>query len=203
MAVQENYSWKQSPPKHMTDREQRSIALLVAVIVHSVIFITVIPVPVITIVPEKTTVQVPVKFVVREPAPEPESPPPPPIPDKVTEKPVPAVPTPKPVAAAPEAPKSLPGDRQTAVVTKHTVPIYPKSALNQGLTGKVIADFAINDAGQPTHYRIITSSGHAILDNAFTQTVMSYYTFEPKRVMGKNMPGSIRLSYSFELEDTL
>jgi len=199
--VQESYSWKQSPQQHMTERAQRLTAFFVSLLIHAALLFIVFPVQVITIVPEKSSVQVPVKFVVKAPVPKPESPPPPPIPDKVVEKSVPTKPVAKPEPIVPAEPTSLPGDRKVAVVAKYTVPIYPKSALNQGLTGTVIADFAINEAGKPTRFRVITSSGHQVLDDAFTQTVMSYYTFEPKRVMGKDLAGSIRLSYTFELED--
>jgi protein TonB len=181
---------------------QRGIAILVSVLLHGLILFIVFPTPVIVITPDQNSIQVPVKFIVKTTPPKAESPPAPPIPDPITEKKAPTKPTPKPEAPAAAAPESLPGDRAVAVVAKHTVPIYPKSALNQGLTGTVVVDFAIDTQGAPTRYKIITSSGHDILDNAFIQTVMRYYTFEPKRVMGQNMPGAIRLSYSFELEDT-
>ncbi len=209
----------------MTSRIERVIALLVSATIHIAILLITFPIPVITITPSKSTLQVPIKFVLEaasEPLAEatPPQPPIPPLPNqdkevtapaKLPTKPMPpsstpAVVTPNPTAEAkpgPATPNSLPGDRKGAVVARSTVPIYPKSALNQGLTGTVVADFAIDPAGKPTRHRIITSSGHEMLDNAFVQTVMTYYTFEPKRVMGENLPGSIRLSYSFELEDGL
>jgi periplasmic protein TonB len=186
----------------MTEREQRSVALLVSVIIHAALLVIVLPAQVFVITPEKNDIQVPVQFVVKAPEPEPTPPPKPPIPDKVVEKPVPSKPIAKPEPIVPAEPTSLPGDRKVAIVSKSTVPIYPKSALNQGLTGTVITDFAISAEGIPTRFRMIKSSGHKSLDDAFTQTVMTYYTFEPKRVMGENLAGSIRLSYSFELEDT-
>ncbi len=185
----------------MTERTQRLSALFISLVIHAGILFIVFPVPVIVIIPEKSSIQVPVKFVVKAHVPKPESPPPPPIPDKVIEKAVPTKPVAKPESVAPAEPTSLPGDRTVAVVSKYTVPIYPKAALNQGLTGTVVADFAISEEGNPTRFRMITSSGHKSLDDAFTQTVMSYYTFESKRVMGKDLAGSIRLSYTFELED--
>lgn len=219
--------------QHMTDWPQRFLAFFISILIHGAIFFIVLPAHVITIVPQKSSIQVPVKFVVNALVPEPESPPPAPIPDKVSEKATPARPVAKPSkvtektittetiskpgkvsekttatetvtkpeSVVPAEPTSLPGDRSAAIVAKHTFPIYPKSALNQGLTGTVVADFAISDEGKPTRFRVISSSGHKILDDTFTQTVMSYYTFEPKRVMGKDLAGSIRLSYTFELED--
>lgn len=186
----------------MTDSIQKGIALILSLALHAGILLIVFPQTVIEIVPEKSTVRLPVHFVVTEPQPKPESPPPPPVPDVTKEKIAPAKPQAKPETPVASEPESLPGDRKVATVAKHTVPIYPKQALNQGLTGTVIADFAINEQGKPTRHRIIQSTGHDILDAAFVQTVMGYYTFEPKRVMGENVAGSIRLSYTFELEDT-
>ena len=207
----------------MSTRIQRGIALLVSAVIHIVILLVSFPQTVFTILPSKNFQQVSVKFVLEaasDPIAEasPPQPPTPPSPSKdkaITAPPkTPPKPAPSAVATpnankttaegpAPASPNSLPGDRKGAVVAKSTVPIYPKSALNQGLTGTVVADFAIDPEGKPTGHRIITSSGHEMLDNAFVQTVMTYYTFEPKRVMGKSLSGSIRLSYSFELEDTL
>ena len=203
------------------------MALLVSVAIHIAILLVSLPQPVFTILPSKSLLQVPVNFVLEaasDPMAEAASPQPPtpPLPrtdkditatSKTPAKPIPpantpAVATPNasreiPQGHAPATPNSIPWDRKGAVVAKSAVPIYPKSALNQGLAGTVLADFAIDPTGKPTRHRIITSSGHASLDNAFVQTVMTYYTFEPKRIMGENLSGSIRLSYSFELEDTL
>ena len=201
----------------------RVMALLVSAAIHIAILLVSLPQPVFTILPSKSLLQVPVNFVLEaasDPMAEVAAPQPPPLPrtdkgipatSKTPAKPIPPANTPavatpnasQEATQGPSTPNSLPGDRKGAVVAKSAVPIYPKSALNQGLTGTVFADFAIDPTGKPTRHRIITSSGHASLDHAFVQTVMTYYTFEPKRIMGENLSGSIRLSYSFELEDTL
>lgn len=93
----------------------------------------------------------------------------------------------------------LPGDRDKASVANKITPIYPKNALNQNLEGKIVVKVKINQKGIISNIQIIQSTGHSILDNAFIHTLKYYYSFKPKRVMGKNVSSYINLSYEFKI----
>ena len=56
----------------------------------------------------------------------------------------------------------------------------------------------VSNTGNPIHIKVTQSSGHISLDNAFIRAVKQY-TFKPKRVMGKNVKGSIALAYTFQI----
>ena len=96
-------------------------------------------------------------------------------------------------------PTRLPGDRESPEIISKVTPIYPKSALNEDLSGIVTARFTIDKAGTPISYKIAQSSGHPVLDKTFARTVMLYYKFKPKRVLGKDTQGDVVLSYNFSL----
>jgi TonB family protein len=95
--------------------------------------------------------------------------------------------------------KTIPGDRALPLVSQRGAPIYPKSALNSELTGKVLVKATINTKGQPEKIKILKSSGHAILDNAFMETIKKYYLFKPKIKDGKAVAGEIELEYTYRL----
>ena len=92
-----------------------------------------------------------------------------------------------------------PDDRKTPIVTKSGQPSYPKSAINNGWEGTVSVSVKISETGTILDIEVIKSSGHAVLDNAFMSVVKSQYYFKPKRLMGKNRVGRLKLSYNFEL----
>ncbi|MGE4169425.1 MAG: energy transducer TonB [Candidatus Margulisiibacteriota bacterium] len=94
----------------------------------------------------------------------------------------------------------LPGDRGVAEVSGSGAPIYPKEALNNEWTGTVVVDIQINKDGVPESVTVVRSSGHPVLDNAFARIVKEKYRFKPKRVMGVDLPSSLRLSYTFALD---
>ncbi|NBV41237.1 energy transducer TonB [bacterium] len=103
--------------------------------------------------------------------------------------------------SATSTPGSLPGDRGTATVLKRVSPIYPKTALNQGLEGRVVVEVNVSDQGEIESLTVVQSSGHSILDNAFVSTIKKYYRFEPKRVMGIDVASKIRVDYTFEIDN--
>ena len=95
-------------------------------------------------------------------------------------------------------PTSLPGDRNQPQTAKKADPVYPKVALNNEWQGTVKVRVQVSNTGNPIHIKVTQSSGHSSLDTAFVRAV-TQYTFKPKRVMGKNVNGSIALSYTFQL----
>ena len=96
-----------------------------------------------------------------------------------------------------KAETSMPGDRTAPVIDSSVDPVPPKEALNNEWSGKVVVDVTIDKEGRPLNHSIVKSSGHEVLDTAFVKTVKMYYKFKPKRVMGKNVVGKIRLTYTF------
>lgn len=96
-------------------------------------------------------------------------------------------------------PKKLPGDRALPILSSKKAPIYPKDAISLGLEGTVVVDVTVNTKGRISSIKLVTSSGHDSLDTSFINTVKSSYAFKPKRVMGVNKTGLIRLSYRFNL----
>ena len=102
-----------------------------------------------------------------------------------------------PIAA--QKPTSLPGDRKKALVTKKSMPTYPKNAINYDYEGSVTIKVTVNTNGQIAKIKLLKSSNHDILDNAFIEHVKSNYQFKPKRIMGINKIDTIILSYEFKL----
>ncbi len=75
-------------------------------------------------------------------------------------------------------------------------PIYPKNALDQGLTGTVILAVSVDRAGKVTAIDVTSSSGHDLLDNAAKRTVQRW-TFTPAMEKGKPVPGKVNVSFQF------
>ena len=109
-----------------------------------------------------------------------------------------AKPKPKP---KPKKPDPMPGDRPTPVLTAKTDPIYPKRALNNEWEGTIIVEIYVNSLGRASRGVIIKSTGYPILDKSFVRTVKQYYAFEPRRVGGQDLRGTLKLSYTFSLEE--
>ena len=99
----------------------------------------------------------------------------------------------------PSSTKSFPGDRKKAIIINKHAPYYPKTAINNGWQGKVTVKVFINTKGRISHIKLIKSSGHKLLDNAFIETIKTNYKFKPKRKLGINKTSSLILSYTFKL----
>ena len=96
-------------------------------------------------------------------------------------------------------PTSMPGDRKQPETSQTVEPVYPKSALNNEWEGTVKVKVTVTASGKPLRIDIISSSGYPSLDNAFIRAIKSGYHFKPKRVMGKNILGTIKLSHKFSI----
>lgn len=95
--------------------------------------------------------------------------------------------------------KPMPGDRPSAEVASRQSPTYPKIALNNNWEGRVTIRVFISESGTIGKIRVLESSGKSILDNAFIRTIKQFYTFKPKREMGKNIADTMDLAYEFKL----
>ena len=100
-------------------------------------------------------------------------------------------------------PTSLPGDRVQPAVSEKSSPVYPKKALNNDWQGTVKVKVTVSAQGKPIAFEIISSSGHAILDQSFIRSIKQNFQFLPKRKMGKNISGALILSHTFSLEESL
>ena len=98
-------------------------------------------------------------------------------------------------------PQSLPGDRKSPEISSSIRPIYPKAALNNNWEGDIRVEFTINDKGIVSDYKVLKSTGFEALDASFIRTVKQHYKFKPRRIMGKNKSGKIKLKYRFSLGD--
>ena len=174
-----------------TDKKRQWLSILITLVFHILIFF--IPVhQSIETVPDQKTVSVPVNFVINDikiPVPKPVS-------KKKRFKKKKDQPV-QPLKA--DAKPVYPDDRKTPIVTKSGQPSYPKSAINNGWAGTVSVSVKISETGTILDIEVMKSSGHAVLDNAFMSVVKSQYYFKPKRLMGKNKVGRLKLSYNFEL----
>lgn len=178
----------------LNDKGTKRIALAISLFLHLILLSCSIPSKEIIVVKEDKMLEVPIQMVMVKPE----------IP-KVEKKSVTPYKKKKTVTKGPaitkskkeEKPKHLPGDRSNPVVKKTYSIVFPKEALNIDLAGKVSVLFHINEKGRPYKYRLVKSSGHEILDKAFIRTVMNFYTFNPKRLYGKNEKGRIKLTHEF------
>jgi len=122
--------------------------------------------------------------------------------DKVIEKP-------QPKAVAPSSETTLtgdpaagfPGDRDVASIANVVSPIYPKTALNNNWEGTVVAEITVDSTGAPISVFVVKSSGYPILDEAYVRTIKKYYTFKPKRVRGQDVSSTLRLSYTYKMDE--
>jgi protein TonB len=78
-------------------------------------------------------------------------------------------------------------------VVHNPKPVYPWQARKRGWEGSVIVRVDVDAEGKCRSARVMTSSGHHILDQAALGAVASW-TFEPGRA------GSIDLTFEFKLE---
>ncbi len=109
----------------------------------------------------------------------------------------------RPKARVKPVPTSLPGDRIQPAISRKVAPVYPKKALNNDWEGSVQVKVTVSPQGKPIQFKIVSSSGHAVLDQAFIRSIKQNFQFKPKRTMGKNVSGTIILSHTFSLETEL
>ncbi len=96
------------------------------------------------------------------------------------------------------SPTRLAGDRDFPELKEAPAVVYPKYAINYNWKGKIVVDVTVDAFGKAVSYNVVESTGYTLLDEAFTRTVSEWYQFEPKRILGKNVSGQIRVSYVFE-----
>ncbi len=97
-------------------------------------------------------------------------------------------------------PTALPGDRIQPAITKRSVPTYPKKALNNDWEGTVKVKVTVSKTGIPIAIKVVSSSGHSVLDQSFIRSIKTNFQFNPKRKMGKDQVGTMVLTHTFSLK---
>lgn len=78
-------------------------------------------------------------------------------------------------------------------------PRYPKRARRRGYQGTVILEVLVDRTGRVDDLRVLTSSGHQILDKAARQSVKTWL-FQPGMVGDKRVEMWVRVPVQFELK---
>jgi protein TonB len=80
-------------------------------------------------------------------------------------------------------------------------PPYPLSARRLGLEGVVQLEVVVQPDGLPAAVRVLSSSGHAVLDQSAITTVRSRWRFIPARRGDTPVESRVVFSIRFELDD--
>ena len=171
----------------LNDNKINRISLFASIIIHVAIIIFSLATFSTPIKIANNSVPVPIKFSVEE---------------IIIEKPIltPKInkPTPSPKPSQ-SLPTKLKDDRQKPLLDTHKDPYYPKEAINFSFEGTVIVNVLVNTQGRVSDIKIVSSSGHTILDDAFIAAIKSTYIFKPKRIDGVNVTDTVTLSHTFHL----
>ena len=135
--------------------------------------IAVAPAPKPTIAPE------PVAPAALQPAPAPQS--------------APAAPTT--VAAAPVIPP-----RPASGVAGNRKPVYPLAARSRHLEGRVMLEVQVAASGDPLAVRVVSSSGHSLLDTSAVDAVRTW-RFIPATRAGQAVAASVEVPIDFRMAD--
>ncbi|GAA5076762.1 energy transducer TonB [Lysobacter panacisoli] len=79
-------------------------------------------------------------------------------------------------------------------------PPYPGQAMRDGLTGVVELEILVGIDGRPLDVRIVRSSGHRVLDQAASRTVLKRWTFQPAMRDGQPVQALGRVPIEFSLQ---
>ena len=76
---------------------------------------------------------------------------------------------------------------------------YPQEAVRQGIQGRVLVDFVIDEKGRVTDVRAVKSS-HPLLEDEALRVIKASPDWKPGRVRGKKVKSQISLNVEFRLE---
>lgn len=77
------------------------------------------------------------------------------------------------------------------------IPVYPKDALDQDLSGKVSLSVAVAADGSVKSVEVAASSGHRLLDEAAVRAVKQGWSFSPGLKNGQPEPGRVVVTFVF------
>lgn len=129
----------------------------------------------------------------------------PPLP---TTRPAPVAPSPSapvpshsaPVPAATVAFVPVIPPRPASGVAGNRKPLYPLAARNQRWEGRVMLQVDVAASGEPVSVRVVSSSGHALLDDSALAAVRSWH-FVPASQGGRPVPGTVDVPVDFRMVD--
>lgn len=78
-------------------------------------------------------------------------------------------------------------------------PPYPQTARKRGLQGVVVLEVLVDPSGNAADLRVLSSSGHPILDRTATAAV-KHWTFDPGTRRGKKVKMWVRVPIRFQLK---
>ena len=76
---------------------------------------------------------------------------------------------------------------------------YPQEAVRQGIQGRVLVDFIIDEKGKVTNVRAVRSS-HPLLEEEALRVIKASPDWKPGRVRGKKVKSEVSLNVEFRLE---
>ena len=76
---------------------------------------------------------------------------------------------------------------------------YPEEAVRQGIQGRVLVDFVIDEKGHVTDVRAVKSS-HPLLEEEALRVIKASPDWKPGRVRGKKVRSEVSLNVEFRLE---
>ena len=79
-------------------------------------------------------------------------------------------------------------------------PVYPKSAFDQGISGKVVLQVNVNAEGRAAGVAVISSTPAGVFD-AVSVAAARQWTFEPARRNGKPVPSALKIPLTFALDE--
>ncbi|MCP4050245.1 MAG: TonB family protein [bacterium] len=186
---------------YISDKGIRRLSLVVTVLIHLLILLAAVPVPEIEVKVTPEQYRAPIQMTIKKTIPKKK------IMGKEKRQAAPSKKkkkavynkkySKKQVKGKVQKPSSLPGDRKKPLLVESIRPVYPKAALNNEWTGEITLELTIDKFGRPIKHKVVKSTGHDILDETFVRTVIAYYKFKPRRVMGKNVIGKIILSHKY------
>jgi len=77
------------------------------------------------------------------------------------------------------------------------IPVYPKDALDQDLSGKVSLSVVVAADGSVKSVEVAAGSGHRLLDEAAVRAVKQGWTFSPGMKNGQPEPGRVVVTFVF------
>ncbi len=78
-------------------------------------------------------------------------------------------------------------------------PEYPEEARKKGLTGMVVVEVVLNQAGKVEKAQVQESSGYALLDEA-AKTAAMRFEFSPAKKDGKTVKCKMKIPFKFALD---
>ena len=79
-------------------------------------------------------------------------------------------------------------------------PVYPLAARSRHLEGRVMLQVEVAASGNPLAVRVVSSSGHSLLDESALEAVRTW-RFVPASQAGQAVAGSVDVPVDFRMAD--